>query len=358
MAEQTEDAQKTEEPTPKKLEDARQKGQIASSREVNHWFLLLAGAVSFMVLAPGLTGDIVRALARFVTEPDRMVVDQAGVGQALTQVLGDVVLAMLPFLLLLMAAAILAGVLQSGLVVSLNRIKPELSKISILKGVKRLFSLKSTAEFVKGILKLTVVGAVVTMLFLPIFDQLPIITTLPISGVMTMLQSLAVRLFIGVLAVMTVIAVIDFLYQRFEHMKSMRMSRQEIKDELKQSEGDPQVKARLRQIRTERARRRMMASVPEADVVITNPTHFAVALKYNPQEMPAPRLIAKGVDAVAERIRDMAREHDVPLVENPPLARALFASVELEDEIPAEHYKAVAEIISYVFRLKGRKMPA
>jgi flagellar biosynthetic protein FlhB len=140
-------------------------------------------------------------------------------------------------------------------------------------------------------------------------------------------------------------------------MKSLRMSRQEIKDELKQTEGDPQVRARLRQIRTERARRRMMAAVPDADVVITNPTHFAVALKYDPAAMTAPRVIAKGADLVAERIRDLARENDIPLVENPPLARALFSSVELEQEIPTEHYKAVAEIISYVFRLKGRAMP-
>jgi flagellar biosynthetic protein FlhB len=319
--------------------------------------MILAGAVSFMALAPGMSSRVVRAISRFVTEPDLIVTGRAGIGAALKGMLGEVLLAVLPIIMLLVIAAILAGVVQSGLVFSAERIKPELSKISIAKGAKRLFSLKSVAEFVKSILKLIVVGGVVTMLFVPIFDDLTRITTMPIIATMTLLQSLAVRLFIGVLAVLTVIAIIDFLYQRFEHMKSMRMSRQEIRDELKQTEGDPQVRARLRQIRTERARRRMMAAVPEADVVITNPTHFAVALKYDPQEMSAPRLVAKGVDAVAERIRETAREHDVPLVENPPLARALFASVDLEQEIPAEHYKAVAEIISYVFQLKGRAMP-
>ncbi|MDH3233005.1 MAG: flagellar biosynthesis protein FlhB [Alphaproteobacteria bacterium] len=357
MAEETEDSQKTEEPTPKRLEDARRKGQVASSREVNHWFMILAGAVSFMALAPGMSNGIVRAISRFVTEPDLIITGRNGIGAALKGMLGEVLLAVLPVIMLLVIAAILAGVVQSGLVFSGERIKPELSKISIAKGAKRLFSLKSVAEFVKSVLKLIIVGGVVTLLFIPIFDDLTSITTMPIVATMTLLQSLAVRLFIGVLAVMSVIAVIDFIYQRFEHMKSMRMSRQEIKDELKQTEGDPQVRARLRQIRTERARRRMMAAVPEADVVITNPTHFAVALKYEPQEMSAPRLVAKGADAIAERIREVARDNDVPLVENPPLARALFASVDLEQEIPAEHYKAVAEIISYVFQLKGRTMP-
>lgn len=357
MAEETEDAQKTEEPTPRRLEEARRKGQVASSREVNHWFIILAGAISFMALAPGMSKGVVHALSPFVTEPDLIVTGRAGLGAALKGMLGEVLLAVLPVIGLLVVAAILAGVVQSGLVFSAERIKPELSKISLKKGVERLFSLKSIAEFVKSILKLVIVGGVVTLLFIPIFDDLTSVPTMSTIDAMSLLQSLAVRLFIGVLAVMSVIAVIDFLYQRFEHMKQLRMSRQEIKDELKQTEGDPQVRARLRQIRTERARRRMMAAVPDADVVITNPTHFAVALKYNPLEMAAPRVVAKGADAVAERIRELARENDVPLVENPPLARALFSSVELEDEIPAEHYKAVAEIISYVFRVKGRAMP-
>jgi len=357
VAEETEDAQKTEEATPRRLEEARRKGQVASSREVNHWFIIMAGAVSFMALAPGLGGGVVRALSRFVSEPDLIVMGPAGVGAALKGAVGDVMLAMLPVIALLVVAAILSGVVQSGLVFSFERIKPELSKISIAKGAKRLFSMKSIAEFVKSLFKLAVVGSVLALLFVPIFDDLPRITTMSMLAVLSLLQSLVIRLFIGVLAVLSVIAVIDFLYQRFEHMKSMRMSRQEIKDELKQTEGDPQVRARLRQIRTERARRRMMAAVPEADVVITNPTHFAVALKYDPQAMSAPRLVAKGADAVAERIREIARESDVPLVENPPLARALYSSVDLEQEIPAEHYKAVAEIISYVFRLKGRAMP-
>jgi flagellar biosynthetic protein FlhB len=162
---------------------------------------------------------------------------------------------------------------------------------------------------------------------------------------------------VGVCAIITVIAGIDFMYQKFEFQKSMRMSKQEIKDEMKQSEGDPMIKARLRQLRTERARKRMMAAVPDADVVITNPTHYAVALKYDIDEMPAPRLVAKGVDSIAQRMRKVAEENDVAIVENPPLARALHAGVQIDQDIPETHYKAVAEVIGYVWRLKGKSRP-
>ena len=172
------------------------------------------------------------------------------------------------------------------------------------------------------------------------------------------IQTLVVRLLIGAAAIMAVIAVADYIYQKYEHIKQLKMSRQEIRDEHKQSEGDPHVKARLRQIRHERARQRMMSAVPQADVVVTNPTHFAVALKYDTETMAAPVVVAKGVDNVAFRIREVADENDVPIVENPPLARALFGGVELDQQIPEEHYQAVAQIISYVYRLKGRRMTA
>jgi len=180
---------------------------------------------------------------------------------------------------------------------------------------------------------------------------------LPAGALMERVWWLSVKLMIAVLAVMSAIAGLDWLYQRFDFTKQQRMTRQEIKDEFKQTEGDPMVKARLRQIRMERARQRMMAAVPEADVVITNPTHYAVAMKYEVDSMGAPKVVAKGVDHLALRIRELAKEHDVPVMENPPLARALCAAVEIDQEVPPEHYKAVAEIIAYVFRLQGRRLP-
>lgn len=191
-----------------------------------------------------------------------------------------------------------------------------------------------------------------------IYSDLPRLRILASYDPMEMLgflSFLSLKIMVGACCVMFIVAILDYVYQRFEFMKQMRMSKQEIKDEHKQQEGDPLVKSKLRQIRMERARQRMMANVPSADVVITNPTHFAVALKYDTGIMGAPICIAKGVDTVAFRIRELAEELDIPVVENPPLARALHASVDLDEEIPYEHYKAVAEVISYVYRLKGKK---
>ncbi len=353
MADDTDKSQKTEEPTPKKLQDARDKGQVASSREINHWFMLLAISIIFMVLADSMAGDIARTLVKFIERPDSLPTDAGGLNAVFTSTIADIGMALLPAMIILVLAALASGFMQTGFIASVDRIQPKLEKISIIKGAERLFSMKAVVEFTKGVLKIAIVGSVATMVILPQFDGMDRLMTIPAIEFLGELQWLGVKLVAAILAVMTVIAVIDFLYQRFEHVKGMRMSRQEIKDEMKQTEGDPQVKARMKQIRTERARKRMMAAVPEADVVITNPTHFAVALKYDPENMAAPRLLAKGADLVAQRIRELAKEHDVPIVENPPLAQALFAGVEIDDEVPEEYYKAVAEVISYVFQLKG-----
>ncbi len=353
MADDTDASQKTEEPTPKKIQDARNKGQIPTSREINHWFMLLAASIIFAVLADSLTGDIARTLVKFVERPDTLPVDADGLESIFSSTLYEIGIAILPTTIILVLAAAASGFMQTGFIASLDRIQPKLEKISIIKGAKRMFSMKAVVEFAKGVLKIAIVGSIATMVILPQFEGMDRLVTLPVIEFLGVLQSLAVKLVVAILAVMTVIAAVDFLYQRFEHTKQLRMSRQEIKDEMKQTEGDPHVKSRMKQIRMERARTRMMAAVPEADVVITNPTHFAVALAYDPENMAAPRMLAKGADLVAQRIRELAKEHDVPIVENPPLAQALFAGVEIGDEVSEEHYKAVAEVISYVFQLKG-----
>jgi flagellar biosynthesis protein FlhB len=209
-------------------------------------------------------------------------------------------------------------------------------------------------EFIKGVIKLAIVAWIAYYLMAPELDRAEQLMDMDVIDVLAEIYWLVIRLMIGVVAFMLVVAVADYVYQRFEYMKQLRMSRQEIRDEHKQSEGDPQVKARLRQIRMDRARRRMMAAVPTADVVVTNPTHFSVALRYDSETMAAPSVVAKGVDTVAFRIRELAKQHDVPIVENPPLARALFAGVEIDQQVPEAHFKAVAQVISYVYRLKGR----
>jgi len=352
--ESTDQSQKTEEPTHKRLQDAREKGQVAVSREVNHWFMILAGTIVVMMLMPPAMNGIRAALIRFIEQPHAIVADRAALGAVMSQTLSSIGYIMLPVIVLLLVAALGAGLAQNGLIFAPEQIKPKLEKISIGSGIKRLFSLKAVMEFLKGIAKLVVVGGVATVVMLPELHRLESLVTMEVMGGVHLLHSLAVRMLLGVLAIVSVIAAMDYLFQRLQHNKQMRMSRQEIRDEMKQTEGDPQIKGRLRQIRRERAQKRMMQAVPEASVVLTNPTHYAVALKYDIETMQAPVVLAKGIDHVALRIREIAEENDIPIVRNPPLTRALHASVEIGEEIPTEHYKAVAEVIGYVLRLKGK----
>lgn len=355
MADEPDQHEKTEDPTQRKLDEARKKGNVASSREVNHWFLILAATVATMIFIPDMFRRLGAAFARVLHATGDTGPEGADMMPVLSQLLADTALAIAPVIILLVVAALGSGVVQNGFMLSAESIVPKLEKISIAKGAKRLFSAKSLMEFVKGILKIAIVGTVLILVLYPSLSDLDTTVTFDMAQVMDMLRSLALRILIAVLAVMTVIMGLDVLYQRFEHMKKLRMSRQEMKDEMKQTEGDPHVKSRLRQIRMERARQRMMAKVPDASVVVTNPEHYSVALQYDGETMDAPRLVAKGVDAVALRIREVAEENDVPIVRNPPLARALYASVELDGEIPPEHYRAVAEVIRYVMEMGAKR---
>lgn len=356
MAEDSQDdSQKTEEPTTRRLEQAREKGQVAKSQEVTHWFMILAAALMIGVFGRSFVGGIADSLYKFIARPHSIRVDGSGALQELMlETFGQLGLAFLMPVSVILLAAFIAGFIQNGFIFSTETITPKLSKLSLGKGLKRLFSTRSVVEFVKGILKICIVASVIVLLLWPEREVVFLVTSMGAAQFMGTLQALAIRVLVGVLAIMTVIAAIDYLYQKQQHTKELRMSKQDLKDEFKQSEGDPMIKARLRQIRTERARRRMMSAVPDADVVITNPTHYAVALKYDHEAMDAPVLVAKGADQVAFRIREVAEEHDIPVVENPPIARALYDNVEMDQAIPAEHYKAVAEIIGYVMRLKGK----
>ena len=350
----TDESQKTEDPSQKKLDDARDKGQVAKSQEVSHWFMLLAFASMIGIFGGSLTRGLSDQITRFLESPHSIRIDRESLGTLVSEVLSSVgVLVILPALVAI-AAAIAASFLQIGWLISAESLKPNLEKISLQKGLKRLFSAKSLAEFVKGIAKLTVVGVVIVMMMLPKREMIPQITAMEMPQLLLLMQEMAVQILIAVLSVMAVIAGADFLFQKFQHTKQLMMSKQEIKDEFKQTEGDPIVKGRLRQLRAERARRRMMAAVPEADVVVTNPTHYAVALKYDGETMEAPVLTAKGADEIALRMREVAKKHDVPVMENPPLARALYGGVELDQQIPPQHYTAVAEVIGYVMRLRGK----
>lgn len=351
---EADDSQKTEDPTPKKLEDARNKGQVALSREINNWVILFMGTLVILAVGPGMMMSLAQYLQTYLEQAHTLPPPPGGMGVLVADTFIEVLkILALPFLLM-MAAAFLGTFIQIGALFSFETIKPDISKISLIQGFTRLFSGRAIVEFIKGILKLVVIGVVGAMLLFPFLGNLDHMVGLPLRETMFEISDMTRRLMIGVLVALLVIAVIDLVYQRAEHYKKMRMTKQELKDEYKQSEGDPHVKAKLRQLRQEKARARMMQAVPTADVIITNPTHFSIALKYDPDEMAAPTLVAKGVDDLALRIREVAKEHDVPLVQNPPLARVLFDKVDVDQAIPPEHYKAVAEVISYVFRLKGK----
>lgn len=348
------DDSKTEEPSERKLQKAREEGDVAVSQELKTWVMILGATIMMALMVPGMASRMTGTFTKFLEQPHAMPTDLDGLRQVIAGLLLDVGLAMALPLGLLMVFGMSGPLMQHGLMLTAKKIAPSWNKISPMAGAKRLFSSRSLMEFLKGLLKLTLVGAVAVAVVWPKTSDISTLAAMDLQAMLAYLHDLVIMLMAAVLMLVTVIAGIDLFYTRFEFRKKMRMTKQEVKDEYKQSEGDPMIKSRLRALRAERARQRMMQAVPQADVIVTNPTHYAVALKYDMETMPAPILVAKGVDLVAKRIRDLAEEHEIPLVENPPLARALYAAVELDQEIPPEHYRAVAEIIGYVMRLKGK----
>jgi len=350
------DQEKTEEPTSKKLQDAFEKGNVAFSRELGSFFMLFLLAMVVSWYAPGILQASRNMLSNFIENADSIAVDTVGVSIILHDLAkGSIIILTVP-LLGSVIVALAAGFLQNGIVISAESLKPKFSKISPISGLKKIFSMKTLIEFIKNITKISIVA---TVAFMAIYPELHGIQHLPSDSALAILMflaKLASRLTVGIAVAMFFIALFDLVYQRIHHMNSLRMTKQEIKDEYKQSEGDPVIKQRLRQLRQEKARQRMMAEVPKSDVVITNPTHFAIALSYRPSQNAAPVVVAKGQDLIALRIKELAEEHGVPVIQNPPLARALFASSEIDQEIPLVHYEAVAKIISYVYQLKGKKI--
>jgi flagellar biosynthetic protein FlhB len=292
----------------------------------------------------------------FIESPDQVPADFGSLVRMGWHLLAVLLVAGAVPLVLAIIAAVGAGYLQFGLIFSAEGIMPKLDKISPLAGLKRMFSMRSLAEFVRGLLKIAIVASISLFLIVPEVAHLNKLIGMEMVQLLIETKALLAKLLIGVVSIVAAIATIDVIYQRMQHLREMRMSRQEIKEEFKETEGDPLIKGRLRQLRMERTRRRMMSQVPQSDVVVTNPTHYAVALKYDPGTMSAPKMMAKGVDKVAQKIREIAKEHGIPVVENPPLARGLFAAVDIDQEVTPEFYKAVAEVISYIFKLKRRRL--
>jgi flagellar biosynthetic protein FlhB len=355
MSDDQDDASKTEDPTDKKLSDAREKGQVAVSQEVASWFALVGGLLIVSLFAGFVSKQIYTSIRPFIEKPHELILDAANVGNVFAYVLAGTGIALSIPVLLFLFLGVTANVMQNGVLFAPDAIAPKLQNISPMKGLKKMFSSKGLVEFLKGIFKIVAVGVLLALIMWPELSRLEEIMQLDPAGMLEEIRWMLILLLGGAVGVMAVIAFADLVYQRYAFTKQMRMTKQEVRDEYKQTEGDPMVKGRLRNLRMQRARQRMMAAVPQATVVVTNPTHYAVAIKYERDSMEAPMVVAKGVDAVALRIRDLAVESNVPVVENPPIARMLYATVEIDQEIKPEQYQAIAEIVSYVFRLnQGR----
>jgi len=352
MAEE-DDAQKTEDPSEKKLADAKSRGEVPQSQEVKSWIILLGAAGGLIFLAPYMASGVRGVGLPFIEQPDLISLDVNNLRRLLADISYDVMMLLAPFMGLLVVLAIGGGLAQVGVIMAPKKIKPDYNKISLFKGLKRMFSGRTVIEFIKGIAKLLVVSLVAFIVSIPLLGDIGVLPDKDFLYSLDRIQDIAIALTVATFGVMTAVSIMDFAYQKYSFTKQMMMSKQDVKDEAKQQDGDPQVKARIRKVRMERSQQRMMASVPEADVVITNPTHYAVALSYKMDSMSAPLLVAKGMDELAHRIRDVASENDVAIVENPPLARALYAAVDIDEEIPSEHFQAVAEVIGFIMRQRG-----
>ena len=351
MADEDDATERSEDPTQKRLDDAHDRGDVAKSQEVNTWFMIAGATLVLSTFSGSIGGGILMPLRNLIANSWMIRADGPGL-LALAQSLEYALIAALGVPLLMLALAAIAGnMVQHRLVWSGESLKPKFSKISPAAGAKRIFGKQAAANFAKGIFKLITLGAVMTAILWPERHRLESMMHFDPTEILGVTVGLTLKLMGAVVAMLAVVAIADYFFQYRQWYERQKMSLQEMKEEFKQSEGDPHIKGRIRQLRQARMKKRMMAAVPKASVIITNPTHYAVALSYE-RGMSAPICVAKGTDLIALKIREIAGEHEIPIVENVPLARALYATVEIDDEIPVEHYHAVAEIIGYVMGLK------
>ena len=355
MAEEPDSGSKTEEATPRKLEEARRRGEVPKSSDLTQW-ASLAGAVAVVAMVGGtMSANLAQQLRPFIEHPQAFDISNGGGAMVMRTAL----MAAAPIIFAVMGGAAVCGafgnLVQHGFLLTPDRLAPDFSRISPMKGFERLYGIDGMMGFLRSALKIGLVGAVAWMAMRPHAGELQSMvgddpmTLLPRSAEMLR------QLFFSVLALLGVMAMIDWIWQRQRFLQRMRMSKEELKEDFRQAEGDPHIKAKIRQIRNERSRRRMMQNVPKATVVVMNPTHYAVALRYEAGETPAPLCVAKGMDSLALKIREVAEAHGVPVIEDAPLARALYATVEVDQTIPHEHYNAVAKVIGFVLQTAARR---
>jgi len=351
MAEDT-SQQKTEEPTERRLKEARDKGQVPRSRELNTLLSLVAAAVGLVFLGHSLMGDLTTLMTSGLGFNPKTLNSVDSVYIAISQLVQLGIAAVIPIMCLFLASAFLGPAAMGGLNFSVDSLAPKFEKLDPLKGLKRMFGLQSLVELIKAICKFLLVGAAAVTIIYYSVNELVSLGLQSFVVALSHMGELLMWSFIGFSAVLILVAAIDVPYQLWQYKDQLMMTRQEVKDEMKDSEGRPEVKSQLRRLQRQMAEQRMMDAVPKADVIITNPTHYAVALSYEQNGWGAPRVVAKGQDFVAARIREVAEAHEVPIFEAPPLARALYFMVKVGQEIPGDLYKAVAQVLAYIYQLK------
>jgi len=355
MAEQNQDQEKTEQATPKKREEARKKGQVAKSRDAASVAVLLACLIFFWFGTASMVENMMSLARGLITQSSQFKVDINNIQDLSISLAYKISAILSPLLLTAFFMALLANYLQVGFVFSTESVQPKFSKIDPIKGFGKLFSMKSLVELAKNIFKISIIGFVVYITFKGELENFILLIDQSVWRILIYIGEVAFKIVLRVCLVLIILAVIDYIYQKWEFEKNLKMSKQEIKDEFKQTEGNPLIKSRIKRLQRDAARKRMMANIPEADVVITNPTHLAVALSYDSTSLSAPKVVAKGVGFIAENIKDIARKNNVPIVENKPLARVLYKTVDVDETIPTDLYRAVAEVLAFVYNKKINK---
>jgi flagellar biosynthetic protein FlhB len=346
------DQDKTEPATPKKREEARKKGQVAKSREISSVLVLLSALSVFYFSGGWMLNQVAGIMKTVFGQAGQFDFGVQNVHALLGFLFQRVVLTLAPLIAVVAVAGIVGNIAQVGFLLTGEPLIPKLSKLNPAKGIKRLVSARGGVELVKSILKVIIIGGVAYIMLHAEMTKIPALVSISVSSIMDFMGQMAMKLGFYTCLVLIILAAIDFVFQRWQHERDLRMTKQEVKDEFRQREGDPMIRSRIRAIQRELAMSRMMDAVPDATVVITNPTHLAVALKFD-RSMQAPMVVAKGAGHLAERIKQIAAEHDIPVIEQKPLARALFKNVEIDHYISADLYHAVAEILAYVYQLKG-----
>lgn len=349
-------ASKTEQPTAKRQREAREKGQISKSMEINTFAVLLSGLFVFFFAGSYMFSQLKDIMTHFLTNAHHIPDDSQGFIIILTNVIWQTGAIMAPMLATVFIVAFLANFAQVGPLFSWQVLEPKFSKLNPIKGLGRLFSKRSLLELVKSIGKIAIIAAIAYSTIKSEIQNFIVLGDMAPAQIGYFVLAVAFEIFMKTCWALAVLAVLDFAFQKWQGQQDLKMTKEEIKEEMKQTEGDPLIKSRIRSAQREAARRRMMAKVPEADVVVTNPTHIAVALLYDASQNDAPMLVAKGRALLAERIKAIAKEHNIPIMEDKPLAQALFKSVEVGETIPLLFYQAVAEILAYVYRLKGKNV--